>query len=124
MLKKLRKIIVGGESYLWRYRYDDYDYCLPSYLLILPEKDRGNEIRIKFPLIDKPIEKFMLNMGFKELKNGEEVLINLNEPKYVVEFLHYLFDTNKVDFSKKKRYSFEYGEELLNEMGYVFKWKI
>lgn len=116
-LGKLRRIVVEDEVYFWKYRYDDYDYCLPSYLLILSEKYKGAEIRIKFPLIDKPIDSFMLNSGFKAMKNGEEVIINLNEPKYVAEFIRYLLK-NGVDFQKKAINIFNNGEELFEEMGY------
>ena len=119
MLKKLRRIVVNGESFLWRWRYDGHADCLPSYLLILLENDRRAELRIKFYLTGNPIEICMLNSGFKAIKNDEEFIVNFNEPKYIAEIIQYLME-NKVDFSKEKRYIFENGEQLLNEMGYDF----
>ena len=117
-MKKLRKIVVGGETYLWKHNYNDCDYSTPLYLLILFEKDRQAEVRVKFPLMDCPIEKGMLNSGFKATKNGMEFTINLNEPKYIAELIQYLMN-NKIDFSKGKKHLLENGYQLFNEMGYI-----
>ena len=118
-MKKLRKIVVNGETYLWKHNYNDCDYSVPLYLLILLEKDRNIEMRVKFPLMDIAVEKCMLNSGFKATKNSREVIINLNEPKYIAEVIQYLINS-KIDFSKGKKHLFENGMQLLNEMGYVF----
>jgi len=117
-LKKLRKIVVGGETYLWKHNYNDCDYSVPLYLLILFEKDRQAEVRVKFPLMGHPIEKCMLNSGFKATKNGMKVIINLNEPKYIAELIQFLM-SNKIDFSKGKKHLFENGDQLFIEMGYA-----
>jgi hypothetical protein len=61
----------------------------------------------------------MLNSGFVTTKNAERVIVNLNEPKYIAELIQYLINS-KIDFSKDKKYLFENGEQLLNEMGYIF----
>jgi len=119
-LKKLRKIVVHGETYLWRHNYYDCDYSVPLYLLILLEKNRTAGVRIKFPLKDiSEIEKCMLTSGFKATKNNLEVMINLNKPSYIAEIIQYLAN-DKIDFSKGKKHLVENGLQLLNEMGYTF----
>ncbi len=118
-MKKLRKIIVDGQEYKWKYKYDDYDYCFPTYLLILPQFDRKSEIKIIFNKLLPPLNITTLNTGVKAIRYGSEVMINLNQPGFTVELLRHLLN-NDIDFSKQKRYIFENGEELLNKLGYEF----
>lgn len=116
---KLSKIVIDNKAYKWRYRYDDHDYSQPSYLLILPEYGKKSEIRVYFSLIDKPIEKFILNCGLKAKKDGEDVVINLNQPKFISEIIIFLL-SYKVDFSLEKVYKFDNGEQILKSIGYIF----
>ena len=111
--------MVNGEIYLWKHNYNNCDYSVPLCLLILLEKDRKAAVRVKFPLKDSTIEKCMLNSGFKATKNSMDVIINLNQPKYIAEIIQYLA-SHKMDFSTGKKHLFENGWQLFNEMGYAF----
>ena len=117
-MAKIRKIVVAGKVYFWRFRYQDQNYSNTSYLLLFPEENRNFEIRISFSLLETSIEKFMLNEGFKARKENKEVIVNLNEPTYVAEFIFH-FTQMGLDMTKSKTVTFE-GEALLRLLGYEF----
>lgn len=111
-MRKFRKIVVDDVTFRWLFRYDDYDYIYPSYLLFLPAGIPRAEIRIVFRGVQ---DKFPLNEGLTAVKNGKYLQINLNQPGYVAELLRYCLQ--QVDFSKKPRWDFE-GYTVLRAMGY------
>lgn len=112
-MRQFRKIVVDGAAFRWLFRYDDYDYIYPSYLLFLPAGSPRAEIRVVFRGVQ---DKFPLNEGLAAIKDGEPVQINLNQPRYVAELLRHCLQ-QQVDFSEKPRWDFD-GYAALRELGY------
>lgn len=111
-----RKITVDDNIYMWRYSFDDYDWLMPSTLTIRTE-DKLLKIILVFPL-EKSGMKCPFNIGVDALKNGEPVKINLNQPRFTAEMIHYLFSENIVDTSKNTQYFNGLG--ILDLLGYRF----
>lgn len=111
-MRSFRSIVVNNAKFRWRFRYDDYDYCFPSYLLFLPEGNPKAEIRVVFR---GKQEKFWLNVGLSAIKDGEIFQINLNQPRYSAEILR--FCLQQVDFSEKLRWELD-GDAALRVLGY------
>lgn len=115
----MRKITINGELFLWRFSYSEQTYAETAFLALVSMKNRNCRIRIYFPL-PACLEKNMLNLGFKVLKNGADVVLNLNRPKYAAEIIQVLFDYSAIDLNVNKTYEFLNGFALLTKAGYVF----
>lgn len=112
-MHSFRKIVADGVKFRWLFRYDDYDYCFPSYLLFLPVGIPRAEIRVIFRGIQ---DKFLLNEGLTAIKDGKPLLINLNQPGYAAEILRFCMQQG-VNFSEKQRWEFD-GNSVLLDLGY------
>lgn len=116
---KNRRIIIENQTFICNYT-DEYNRTDDSYnsrLFFSPEgnKDMGVECFFK-----SHAHFFMgchLNVGFLAIKDGKESEINFNQPGFVSEFIKFML-TNKVDFTKQKRYVFDNAWDFLKEMGY------
>lgn len=110
----MRKIVVGGATYLWSYSTVRDFYCKSKLTLITENKD----IRfiVQFVTTDTPICGSPLNEGLRMMKDDKLYVINFNQPKYVAEVLGYILALN-LDTTVKKVYDLE-GNKLLVDMGY------
>lgn len=110
----MRKIVVGGATYLWSYSTVRDIYCRSKLTFITENKD----IRFiaQFVTKDTPISGSPLNEGLRMMKDDKLSLINFNQPKYVAEVLQYILALN-LDTTVKKVYELD-GNNLLVDMGY------
>lgn len=54
-------------------------------------------------------------------RNGEDIYINLNEPKYIREIIECLLN-GIVSFKAQDKWVYNDGEELLRKLGYIFEY--
>ena len=123
MKSKHRKITVNNRVYLWHFTANHrlVDEMWISRLYFSPEDDKGKNVTCMFqsPVIYPSGCAF--NEGVLAIKNGQEYLLNLNQPKFVAEIIEFLL-ANWVDFDKHKQYLFrKANNEILQQMGYESK---
>lgn len=110
----MRNIVIRDTLYKWTFR-GDRDYACNSSISILTE-DRNVKIVIRFKTTDTFTAGSPLNEGMPMLKDGNVYIVNLNQPKYIAEFMSYLLD-NGLDLTKKSTKEFD-GNKLLLDIGY------
>ena len=118
-----RKIVVKGNCFLWKYGYDSDDCQCPSQIII-KDCDRKGKIVIRFRpnYIDHGYCPF--NKGLSAQKDGEEVLINLNYPKFTAEMLTYILEYRLKDTGFDTTKEYDDGITLLSELGYFFDYHL
>lgn len=114
-----RIIRVNGESFEWLFTDDKQGGGEYSSLLVTPSDSPRSKLTVKFFLKGQSITHEMLSSGFIATKNGTNKIISLTQPQLIAEVITYMIEHKEMDFSKRKRL-LENGEELLNEMGYLF----
>lgn len=67
--------------------------------------------------------KCPFNAGMDAMKDGEMVTINLNQPRFIAEILHYLL-TFRVEPSTKGILHFGDGLDILHILGYQFEYPL
>ena len=115
-MRRFRKIIVDNEEYKWLFRYDDYDYIKPPYLLIAKKSFPEETWCICFSIK----EHFLLNSGFPAVFQGKKVAINLNQPLYVSQMIHYCRNNKEQVLQAKKIHGYKCldGIDILQKIGY------
>ena len=119
-----RKITVNGKTFEWRFSVDNYDWQLPSHLVF-----RAPERKLKIILYFIPddngksvqIGKCPFQTGLRAFREGEVVLINLNQPRFVAELLQYLLEV-RIKPEETGIVTFSDGKEILRLLGYTFKY--
>ena len=119
-----RKITVNGKTFEWRFSVDNYDWQLPSHLVI-----RAPERKLKIILYFIPddngksvqIGKCPFQTGLRAFREGEVVLINLNQPRFVAELLQYLLEV-RIKPEETGIVTFSDGKEILRGLGYMFQY--
>lgn len=118
----LRKIVVNNQTWLWKYKFDDYDLQDDSYLRI-KDADKKGQIIIWFRTgvwID--IGYCPFNKVLPATYLGENVTINLNQPRYIAQILaHVLQDFPEGGLTGTHCY--QNGIEMLHELGYEFEYQ-
>ena len=122
-----RKITVRGKSFLWTYSFDDYDYQLDSNIVI---KDCGKKgkLVVRFRAAKGKDGwgehgKCPFNKGLHAKKGGEEVVLNLNRPKFAAEILEHILD-NRPKGSEFDSTEYYDGISILNDLGYTFDYHL
>ena len=116
-----RKITVNGKTFEWRFSVDNYDWQLPSHLVF-----RAPERKLKIILYFIPddngksvqIGKCPFQTGLRAFREGEVVLINLNQPRFVAELLQYLLEV-RIKPEETGIVTFSDGKEILRGLGYM-----
>lgn len=119
-----RKITVNGKTFEWRFSVDNYDWQLPSHLVF-----RAPERKFKIILYFIPddngksvqIGKCPFQTGLRAFREGEVVLINLNQPRFVAELLQYLLEV-RIKPEETGIVTFSDGKEILRVLGYTFQY--
>jgi len=119
-----RKITVNGKTFEWRFSVDNYDWQLPSHLVF-----RAPERKLKIILYFIPddngksvqIGKCPFQTGLRAFREGEVVLINLNQPRFVAELLQYLLEV-RIKPEETGIVTFSDGKEILLVLGYTFQY--
>ncbi len=119
-----RKITVNGKTFEWRFSVDNYDWQLPSHLVF-----RAPERKLKIILYFIPddngksvqIGKCPFQTGLRAFREGEVVLINLNQPRFVAELLQYLLEV-RIKPEETGIVTFSDGKEILRLLGYTFQY--
>ena len=119
-----RKITVNGKTFEWRLSVDNYDWQLPSHLVF-----RAPERKLKIILYFIPddngksvqIGKCPFQTGLRAFREGEVVLINLNQPRFVAELLQYLLEV-RIKPEETGIVTFSDGKEILRGLGYMFQY--
>ena len=119
-----RKITVNGKTFEWRFSVDNYDLQLPSHLVF-----RAPERKLKIILYFIPddngksvqIGKCPFQTGLRAFREGEVVLINLNQPRFVAELLQYLLEV-RIKPEETGIVTFSDGKEILRVLGYTFQY--
>jgi hypothetical protein len=119
-----RKITVNGKTFEWRFSVDNYDWQLPSHLVF-----RAPERKLKIILYFIPddngksvqIGKCPFQTGLRAFREGEVVLINLNQPRFVAELLQYLLEV-RIKPEETGIVTFSDGKEILRVLGYTFQY--
>ena len=119
-----RKITVNGKTFEWRFSVDNYDWQLPSHLVF-----RAPERKLKIILYFIPddngksvqIGKCPFQTGLRAFREGEDVLINLNQPRFVAELLQYLLEV-RIKPEETGIVTFSDGKEILRVLGYTFQY--
>lgn len=119
-----RKITVNGKTFEWRFSVDNYDWQLPSHLVF-----RAPERKLKIILYFIPddngksvqIGKCPFQTGLRVVREGEVVLINLNQPRFVAELLQYLLEV-RINPEETGIVTFSDGKEILRVLGYTFQY--
>lgn len=119
-----RKITVNGKTFEWRFSVDNYDWQLPSHLVF-----RALERKLKIILYFIPddnsdsvqIGKCPFQTGLRAFREGEVVLINLNQPRFVAELLQYLLEV-RIKPEETGIVTFSDGKEILRVLGYTFQY--
>lgn len=117
-----RKIIVDEKEYEWKFSFDDYDWQQSSHL-IFRALDKTLKIILFFTSETNGIGKCPFNTGVDAIKNGQPVTINLNQPRFIEELLHYLF-ASRLESSAKGMLRFNDGIEILRVLGYQFEYRL
>lgn len=112
-----RKITVSDNLYEWHYSFDDYDWQMPSQLIIRTP-DKTTKLILYFRSEDNGIGHCPFNTGVKAVKNGEDVVINLNQPRFTAEIIQYLYNTGNI---LKGIHEFD-GLKILRSLGYQFEY--
>ena len=119
-----KKITVNGKTFEWRFSVDNYDWQLPSHLVF-----RAPERKLKIILYFIPddngksvqIGKCPFQTGLRAFREGEVVLINLNQPRFVAELLQYLLEV-RIKPEETGIVTFSDGKEILRVLGYTFQY--
>jgi len=119
----LRKIVVKERTFLWNYHFDDYDYQNDSEIVI-KDNERKGKLIIGFHTEEFGYGYCPFNKGLGAIKDGEETTINLNRPKFIAEILAYVLDTRLHDNGFDGTHEYKDGLEILNELGYIFDYKL
>lgn len=106
--------------YEWLYSFDDYDWHEPSHLVIRTQ-DKSTKLILYFSSEDNSVGHCPFNTGVNAIKDGEQVLINLNQPRFIAEIIIYLFDEHIEYISKDIQYID--GLKILRELGYRFEYR-
>lgn len=117
-----RKITLKNKYFLWTYSFDDYDYQNDSNLVI-KDCERKGKLVIRFQSLSTEHGYCPFNKGLCAFKGSEEVIINLNRPKYIAEILLYILDYCLQDdgFNTTENYD---GIRILVELGYTFDYHL
>ena len=115
-----RKITVNGKTFEWRFSVDNYDWHLvfraperklKIILYFIPD-DNGKSVQIG---------KCPFQTGLRAFREGEVVLINLNQPRFVAELLQYLLEV-RIKPEETGIVTFSDGKEILRVLGYTFQY--
>lgn len=120
IIARFRKIKVNDKMYEWLYSFDDYDWHEPSHLVIRTQ-DKSTKLILYFSSEDNGVGHCPFNTGVNAIKDGEQVLINLNQPRFIAEIIIYLFDEHIEYISKDIQYID--GLKILRELGYRFEYR-
>ena len=119
-----RKITVNGKTFEWRFSVDNYDWQLPSHL-VFRAPERNLKIILYFIPDDNgksvQIGKCPFQTGLRAFREGEVVLINLNQPRFVAELLQYLLEV-RIKPEETGIVTFSDGKEILRVLGYTFQY--
>jgi len=120
MKSKNRKITIDNQVYLWYFTANHalVDEMWISRLYFSPEDDKSKSVTCMFqsPVIYPSGCAF--NEGLLATKNGQEYVLNLNQPQFIAEIIEFLL-ANMVDFDEHKQYLFrKANNEILQHMGY------
>lgn len=111
-MKKLRKIVVEGIEYKWRFRNSSLIHHEPAYLLIVKSDNPKEMLKLYFNINDS----FLLNSGFPMTFDNEQILVNLNQPQFAAQIIHHC-KADKTSFVSGKINSLD-GVKVLQGMGY------
>ncbi|WP_339102018.1 hypothetical protein [Candidatus Enterococcus clewellii] len=116
-----RKIVVDGKAYLWKYSFDDYDYQNDS-ALIIKSADKQGKLLINFRTGNWDHGYCPFNRGVPGIYMGEPVVINLNQPRFIMEIIS--FSMKHLQLNQLSRtVELNNGIEILNELGYTFDYE-
>lgn len=120
-MARFRKITVNGNLYEWHYSFDDYDWQMPSQLVIRT-LDRTTKLILYFCSEDNGIGHCPFNRGVKAVKDGKEMIINLNQPKFIAEIINCLFVVHTEYISSETKCIKIDGLKILRSLGYQFEY--
>ncbi len=116
----LRKIVINGCEYLWKYVFDDYDYHGDSYILI-KSIDKNGKLIISFCVGPSDYGYCPFNKGVEAIYRGERIIINLNQPRFIAETVKFVFENLNVD-KLVGTISLDNGIEIIHKLGYEFEY--
>lgn len=112
----MRKIVVRNQTYFWSF-IGKWDVVCHSNLTLSTE-NRKLRIILNFKTHDTFTAGSPLNEGLIMTRGEENIVINLNQPRFVAEMLQYVLDYKLDDDTSVGQYHFN-GNQLLLELGYV-----
>ncbi|MFB6366320.1 hypothetical protein ACFCP7_20065 [Paenibacillus elgii] len=115
MRKTMRKIVVRNRTYFWNHK-GNRDFVCHSTLTLCTE-NRKLRIILNFKTHDTFTAGNPLNEGLFMTRGEENIVINLNQPRFAAEMLQYVLD-HKLDDTSVGQYHFN-GNHILLELGYV-----
>jgi len=119
-----RKIVVRNRTFLWAYIFDNDDHQNASQIII-KDCETKRKIIIQFQSsADEYHGDCPLNMGMSAVKDGKEVVINFNRPKYIAEILIYILDLRLHDDRFDTTEYYNDGIEILGKLGYIFDYHL
>lgn len=116
-----RKITVDNQDFLWKYTFDDSDYQIASGLVI-KGADKKGKLVIYFCTGLGDFGYCPFNKGVSAVYQGEPVILNLNQPRFVAELISYALNQLQIDYisGTKELYN---GIEMLHALGYEFDYE-
>lgn len=122
-----RKIVVDNREFEWKFTVDNYDWQMPSHI-VFRSFDKALKIILYFTQDEEDdnrcnIGKCPFYQGVKAIKDEQPVIINLNQPRFIAELLHYLLEV-RIESPTKGILYFSDGTKILHALGYKFKYRL
>ncbi|MGM5630595.1 hypothetical protein O2K51_06785 [Apibacter raozihei] len=114
MKNKIRQIIVNKQILNWRFRTLN---SRVSHVLIFPAENKTCRIRILFRYNLTYTGGNPFNEGLPFKKGNETIVINLNQPRFINEFLLHILKYENISLTANKEYAID-GLKTLEQLGY------
>ncbi len=117
----LRKITVYEQEYFWEFVFDEDD-CLNDSFTLVKSKNKTVKLLVYFKKESWEHGFYPFNKGVQAIFNGQPILINLNQPRFIAEIVKYALDYLKVE-DLVGTIRLDNGIEILHNLGYEFEYK-
>lgn len=117
----LREITVYEQEYFWKYVFDDDD-CQNDSFILVKCKNKTGKLLVYFKKESWEYGYCPFNKGIQAMFDGQPILINLNQPRFIAEIIKYALNYLKVE-NLVGTLSLDNGIEILHKLGYEFEYK-
>ncbi len=117
----LRKITVSEQEYFWKFVFDEND-CLNDSFILVKSINKTGKLLVYFKKESWEHGFCPFNKGVQAKFNGQPILINLNQPRFIAEIIKYALDYLKVE-KFVGTLSLDNGIEILHNLGYELEYK-